>query len=162
MNRRLRLLPELGTAILLCMAGWGSSAAAVQIAIGGYDTVAYFTDAKPVPGRNDINYVWHGAYWYFASVAHRDLFAHDPERYAPQYDGYCALAASGGTEARKETVDPRAWAIVDGKLYLTQNQQALDKWRERERENIKRADRDWPRVQRENVVYNGYPNVKAP
>ena len=68
---------------------WGDEA---RIAIAGYDAVAYFTDAKPVPGRTEFEYAWHDARWQFASSAHRDLFIGNPEHYAPQYDGYCAWA----------------------------------------------------------------------
>jgi YHS domain len=66
---------------------WGEEA---RLSISGYDPVAYFTDGKPVPGSSEFQYVWHDARWRFASAAHRDLFVGDPNRYAPQYDGYCA------------------------------------------------------------------------
>ena len=130
-----------------------------RLAIGGYDAVAYFTDAKPIPGRSDIAYMWHDARWQFASAAHRDLFVKDPEHYAPQYDGYCARGASRGATAHKDTVDPQAWAIVDGKLYLTHSREALAKWQQNARENIQRADRDWPGVEKQATIYDGYPTV---
>jgi len=99
---------------LFGQAAWGDEA---RIAISGYDPVAYFTDGTPVRGASDVEYVWHSARWYFASAAHRDLFISDPEHYAPQYDGFCAMGAAVDKGAHKYTVDPQAWAIVDGKLY---------------------------------------------
>jgi enamine deaminase RidA (YjgF/YER057c/UK114 family) len=79
-------------------------------------------------------------------LAHRDLFAKDPDHYAPQYDGYCAMGASVDEAAHKDTVDPGAWAIVDGKLYLVHNQHWLQVWQEKAEEHIKQADKDWPVV----------------
>jgi len=59
-----------------------------DIAIHGYDTVAYFTEKKAVKGTSDIVHRWKGATWQFASAAHRDMFAVNPEKFAPQYGGY--------------------------------------------------------------------------
>jgi hypothetical protein len=101
-----------------------------RLSISGYDPVAYFTDGKPVPGNPDLEYRWHKLRWRFASSEHRDLFSKDPEHYAPQYDA----------AAHKDTVDPEAWAIVDGKLYLVHNSYWLAKWQEQAKEYIKRAD----------------------
>jgi enamine deaminase RidA (YjgF/YER057c/UK114 family) len=117
-----------------------------RLSISGYDPVAYFTDGKPVPGSSEFEYVWHDARWRFASAAHRDLFVKDPERYAPQYDGYCALGVAW-QQPHKDTVDPNAWAIVDGKLYLNHSPRGLLAWQEKAAENIKRADQNWPTVE---------------
>ena len=114
-----------------------------KLSISGYDPVAYFTDGKPVQGKSEIEYLWHKLRWRFASPAHRDLFAKDPDHYAPQYDGYCAMGASVDAAAHKDTVDPQAWAIVDGKLYLVHNQYWLQVWREKVEANIKQANKDW-------------------
>jgi enamine deaminase RidA (YjgF/YER057c/UK114 family) len=84
--------------------------------------------------------------WRFASGEHRDLFLKDPNRYAPQYDGYCAMGVSNDADAHKDTVDPEAWAIVGGKLYLTHNRYWLEVWREHADELIKRADANWQAV----------------
>lgn len=111
-----------------------------------YDTVAYFTDGKPVQCKPEFEYLWHKLRWRFATGEHRDLFAKDPNRYTPQYDGYCAMGTSGDDAAHKDTVDPEAWAIVDGKLYLTHNQYWLQVWREKADEYIRRADADWHAV----------------
>jgi enamine deaminase RidA (YjgF/YER057c/UK114 family) len=114
-----------------------------KLSISGYDPVSYFTDGKPVQGKAEIEYLWHKLAWRFASPAHRDLFAKDPDHYAPQYDGYCAMGVSNDDAAHKDTVDPEAWAIVDGKLYLVHNQYWLGVWREHSEEYIKRANASW-------------------
>ena len=114
-----------------------------KLSISGYDTVAYFTDGKPVQGKPEFEHLWHKLRWRFASEAHRDLFAKDPDHYAPQYDGYCAMGVSNDDAAHKDTVDPEAWAIVDGKLYLVHNQYWLGIWREHSEEYIKRANASW-------------------
>ena len=117
-----------------------------RVSISGYDPVAYFTDGKPVLGKAEFESVWHKLRWRFASGEHRDLFIKDPQRYAPQYDGYCALGAADQAAAHKDTVDPEAWVIVDGKLYLVHNSYWLEKWREKAKEYIKQADKDWQSV----------------
>jgi enamine deaminase RidA (YjgF/YER057c/UK114 family)/YHS domain-containing protein len=117
-----------------------------KLSISGYDPVAYFTDGKPVQGKSDFEYLWHKSRWRFASSEHRDLFSKDPQHYAPQYDGYCAMGVTNDAAAHKDTVDPEAWAIVDGKLYLVHNSYWLAQWREQAKEYIKRADADWQTV----------------
>ncbi|RUU04380.1 hypothetical protein EOD23_16800 [Mesorhizobium sp. USDA-HM6] len=110
------------------------------IAIRGYDTVAYFTDAKAVKGSDEFSYTWLGATWHFASAKHRDLFASDPVRYAPQYGGYCSDAMVDGFTAN---ANPEAWRIVEGKLYLNASQAALLEWERNTAEEIERADFKW-------------------
>jgi enamine deaminase RidA (YjgF/YER057c/UK114 family) len=117
-----------------------------KLSISGYDPVAYFTDGKPVQGKSEIEYLWHKLRWRFANEAHRNLFAKEPDRYTPQYDGYCALGVSAGEEGHKDTVDPEAWAIVDGKLYLTHMSQGMDDWRQNPADYIKQADANWAAV----------------
>lgn len=90
---------------------WGGDGPAIQ----GYDAVAYFTLGKSTKGSEEFSYEWLGAEWHFVSAEHRDLFAADPTKYAPQHGGYCAVGASGGGTY---TAKPEAWRIVDGKLYL--------------------------------------------
>jgi len=131
---------------LLAPTAWGDE---TRVSISGYDPVAYFADGKPVPGKTEFEYVWHDARWRFANAAHRDLFATDPEHYAPQYDGYCAMGVADVAVfgPHKDTVDPEAWAIVDGKLYLTHTRHTMDRWRPNLAENIKRADENWSSVE---------------
>jgi enamine deaminase RidA (YjgF/YER057c/UK114 family) len=144
------LAPNRGGALLvsLFVALFGSTARGDEprLSISGYDPVAYFTDGRPVQGKPEFEHVWRKMRWRFASGEHRDLFIKDPQRYSPQYDGYCAMGPTNGTAAHKDTVDPEAWTIVDGKLYLVHNKYWLGQWREKAKEYIKRADKDWPAV----------------
>lgn len=112
-------------------------------AIKGYDTVAYFTDGTATRGLAAYTHVWKDTTWYFASAEHRDLFAADPEAYAPQFGGYCAW---GILKDRLVHVDPEAWEIVDGKLYLNLNQKIHDEWAEKMENNIINARRKWPDI----------------
>jgi hypothetical protein len=105
-------------ATLLVGTAWGDEP---RLSISGYDPVAYFTDGKAVQGKPEFEYLWHRLRWRFSSGEHRELFTRNPKQYAPQYDGYCAMGTSNDEEAHKDSVDPEAWAIVDGKLYLTHN-----------------------------------------
>lgn len=88
-----------------------------NVAIKGYDPVSYFTENKAVEGSAQFSYRWLGADWHFASAENRDLFKADPVKYAPQYGGYCADGVSFGTITTN--IDPKAWRIIDGKLYLS-------------------------------------------
>ena len=132
--------------LLLWFVPSAASTEELRLSISGYDPVAYFTEGKPVPGKTEFEYVWHDARWRFASAAHRDLFVKDPEHYAPRYDGYCAMGVAW-QQPHKDTVDPNAWAIVDGKLYLTHTTRSLDAWRQNAADNIKRADVNWSTVE---------------
>ena len=128
---------------LLGPAAWADEP---KLSINGYDPVAYFTDGRPVQGKPDFETSWHKLRWRFASSEHRDLFSRDPQHYAPQYDGYCAMGVTNDAAAHKDTIDPEAWAIVDGKLYLVHSSYWLAEWREHAKEYIKRADADWQAV----------------
>ena len=109
-------------------------------AIKGYDTVAYFNAGKAVKGSESFTFKWHDMTWYFSTRENRGLFAASPEKYAPQYDGYCAWAM---TESRKAITDPEVWKIVDGKLYLNCSAAAYEKWSKDIPGNIKKADANW-------------------
>lgn len=113
-------------------------------AIDGADPVAYFTEGRPVEGKREFSAQWNGASWRFASAANRDLFLADPERYAPQYGGYCAWAVSQGYTASS---DPDNWRIVDGKLYLNYSQSVQKDWEQDIPANITKADANWPKIQ---------------
>ena len=112
-------------------------------AISGTDPVAYFTEGRPVEGSSDFKHDWNGATWRFASAENRDLFAASPEKYAPQYGGYCAWAVSQGYTA---STDPEAWKIVDGKLYLNYSKSVQETWEQDVPGNIATGDRNWPNV----------------
>jgi YHS domain-containing protein len=112
-------------------------------AVSGYDPVAYFTESKPVKGDAKFTYAYAGAEWRFASPENRDKFAANPEKYAPQYGGYCAWAVSEGNTA---SADPLRWKIVNDKLYLNYDADIQKKWEMSIPENIKKADKNWPKV----------------
>lgn len=116
------------------------------VALDGYDPVAYFTEGRPVEGRAELRHEWNGAVWHFSTPEHRDLFAADPAKYAPQYGGYCAWAVSQGYTA---DIDPDAWKIVDGKLYLNYDLEVQKRWEQDVPGNIRKADEQWPRLERE-------------
>ena len=115
-----------------------------HIAIKGYDTVAYFTDAKAVKGSSQFEYVFDDARWWFSNAAHRGMFVADPEHYMPQYGGNCAGATAFGVVVPG---DPTAWTIVDGKLYMVAGKKSLNQWKANSAENIKQANAHWPAIQ---------------
>ena len=113
------------------------------VAIKGADPVAYFTEGRAVEGRAEHSLIWRGAEWRFASAANRALFEGDPERYAPRYGGFCAYAAANGQKAK---IEPEAWSIVDGKLYLNYDRPIRERWNAKQSEYIAAADRNWPAI----------------
>jgi YHS domain-containing protein len=113
------------------------------VALKGYDVVAYFTDAQPVEGSTEFTHAWNGATWRFASAAHRDAFAAAPEKFAPQFGGYCAWAVSRGYTA---PIDPAAWKIVGGKLYLNYSREVQAKWETDVPGHIAKAEANWPKL----------------
>lgn len=94
-------------------------------AILGYDTVAYFTEGKPAKGQDAFAFEWMGAKWKFASQAHLDLFKASPEKYAPQYGGYCAYGVS---QDNLVSIEPDKFKVLDGKLYLNYDASVQAKW----------------------------------
>jgi hypothetical protein len=111
------------------------------LALSGYDPVAYFTAGKAEKGISIFETEWGGTRWRFASATNRDAFVASPEKYAPQYGGYCAYAVSRGYTAR---TDPQAWRIVGDKLYLNYDLKVRDLWEKELPEVITKADRNWP------------------
>jgi YHS domain-containing protein len=111
------------------------------VAVRGTDVVAYVTEGRAVAGSARFAHAWRGATWRFASAAHRDRFAADPERYAPAYGGFCAYAVSEGYTA---PIDPNAWRIVDGRLYLNYDRSVQRRWERDIPGRIARADANWP------------------
>jgi hypothetical protein len=140
-------------AAALAMLAWSASANAGSsintgyfggVAIEGYDTVAYFTDGRATKGSEQFAYDWLGATWLFASAEHRDRFSKQPVNYAPQYGGHCALGTAFGEST--VNIDPEAWSIVDGKLYLQYSKSGREEW-ERDRTNLIAAgDQKWTEV----------------
>ena len=113
------------------------------IAIRGYDPVAYFTLGRPVEGAPEFEYEWRGTTWRFASEEHLDRFAAEPRSYAPRYGGYCAGAMSRGFKA---SIDPEAFAIIDGKLYLAYARPGIEEFEDEADERIPTADANWMRL----------------
>ena len=114
-----------------------------NVAVGGYDPVAYFTDGRPVRGSAEIRTMHQGFEYRFASAAHLAAFRANPARYLPQYGGYCAWAVSQGYTAAG---NPRNWRIVDGKLYLNYNSEIQQRWERDIPGFIRSGDANWPRV----------------
>ncbi|HDM8222797.1 TPA: YHS domain-containing protein [Vibrio campbellii] len=112
-------------------------------AIRCYDPVAYFTQSKPVKGDSDFTYRWNDAKWYFSSAENRDAFVKNPEKFAPQYGGYCAWAVSKGYTAK---IAPNAWNIHDGKLYLNYSKSVQASWKQNIPGNIASGDQNWPKL----------------
>ena len=119
------------------------NASLLRGAIKGYDPVAYFTQGGPAKGRGAHSYEWMDATWYFASAENMELFSGNPEKYAPQYGGYCAYAVSQGYTAK---IDPDAWKIVDDKLYLNFSLKVQKLWEEDIPGHIAKADENWPKI----------------
>lgn len=111
-----------------------------DIAIRGYDPVAYFKPGEAKKGDPSHSCSWHNLTWHFQSEEHRQFFQGNPEKFVPQYNGYCAWAM---TEARKAETDPEVWKIVNGKLYLSCSNAAYEKWSRDIPGNIRKADANW-------------------
>ena len=108
--------------------------------------MAYFNDGAPKGGDARYTHKWNGATWRFASEQHRDLFNADPERYAPQYGGYCAYAmANDGLSPG----DATRWRIVEGKLYLNANAFAQTLWETHVPRRVLDANGRWPTKRQE-------------
>lgn len=101
-------------------------ALAQSVAIKGYDPVAYFEPGHPTKGSDSISYDFDGARYLFSSRKNRELFAKDPERYAPQFSGLCTRNLA---EGRRVEADPTAFVVRDGKLYLFQGQKGVERVR---------------------------------
>lgn len=112
-------------------------------ALNGYDTVAYFTEGKAVEGNERYSLKYKGAVWQFRNASNLKQFNTDPERYVPQYGGYCAWAVGHNYTAKG---DPEAWSIVDNKLYLNYNTSIRKGWLKEKGNLIKQGDRNWPSV----------------
>ena len=116
-------------------------AGASGIALDGYDPVAFFTDKKPVHGDPGIATTYLGATYLFASTEHKNTFEGNPEKYVPQFGGYCAFGASIGALF---PVDVNTWQIRDGKLYLNLNPSILEAFNKDFRGNIAKSEKNWP------------------
>lgn len=112
-------------------------------ALDGYDSVAYFTLGQPVKGEKQFHYKYLDADWFFSSQENLDKFKTKPEKYAPQYGGYCAWAVSQGYTAKG---DPNHWSVHNDKLYLNYNDSIQAKWFDKKDYFIAKGDENWPKV----------------
>jgi len=137
-------------------AGSATPVAPVNIADGvalkGYDPVAYFTSGHPTPGLDSYTYRWAGVPYKFASGDDLALFKAEPVKYLPQYGGYCAYAMALN---RIADIDPKRWAIVEGKLYLNNGYLAQTLWTTNRTEHIASADHNWPLYPKESGATHG-------
>jgi len=114
-----------------------------NVAIKGYDPVAYFTEQRAVKGNENIKHSWLGTEWQFSSESHKALFTANPVKFAPQYGGHCSDGIAYGSTTTN--IDPQAWRIIDGKLYLNYDQGAAVEIEEIEGQ-VDRAEKNWPEI----------------
>lgn len=114
------------------------------VILAGHDAVAYFTENKPVVGNAEYTAVYNDAIYRFSSADNRDLFNRNPEKYAPQYGGFCAY---GLTFGKKFEIDGKAFKIVDGKLYVNKNMDVAKAWNKDVPKHINEANDYWPKIE---------------
>jgi len=117
--------------------------AATRVALKGYDPVSYFTDGRPEKGSSEFTFAFDDTTYWFKSAEHRSLFAADPEHYAPQFDGYCAVQVSRG---HKVEADPEAWTITNGKLYVFSGKPGVPIFQEQPVAIAKKANENWSKL----------------
>lgn len=119
MNRSRAFLHQVVLAFLILLlpsaASFAQNSAPLRVVLKGHDPVAYFTEGRPVMGSAEFKVDWDGERYHFSNAANRDKFAANPERYAPQFAGYCTGSMASGVRAE---ADPEAWIISDGRLYV--------------------------------------------
>ena len=115
-------------------------------AIKGYDPVAFFKDAKQVKGNENISYKWKNATWFFSTEENLKDFQTNPEKYAPQYGGYCAYGASQG---HKAPIQLETWSVVNNKLYFNYNEEVQKLWNKDQQHLIQTADKKWEMIKNE-------------
>jgi len=112
-------------------------------ALRGYDVVAYFISGEPIKGVDSFGVKWNNSTWLFSSLKNLETFNKSPEKYAPQYGGYCAY---GTAEGHKAPTQPDAWAIVNGKLYFNYNKKVKNIWDKNQQGFIEKANKKWPEL----------------
>ena len=119
------------------------------VAIDGYDPVAYFDEQRPVKGVPEFRTEFRGSTFQFRSAAHRDAFDANPTKYAPHYGGYCAYGMAKGYKAK---IDPEAFSVVHGTLYLNYSESVRTRWLSDVPGYIQQANANWPTVQTQTRV----------
>ena len=131
------------------LAGCGTTHATIETSRGeqlmllGYDPVAYFTEGKPVRGKHTITAQTEGRTYYFSSPKNRETFAQSPEKFEPQYGGFCSNGAPYGVKLGS---DPTEFEIRDGRLFIFGDILGHEFWLLDWRRNIERADLLWPKI----------------
>ncbi|GAA4758076.1 MULTISPECIES: YHS domain-containing (seleno)protein [Flavobacterium] len=118
-----------------------------SLAIQGYDPVAYFKMNKALKGKKEFSYVFEGATYHFTTKENIDDFQKTPQKYEPQYGGWCAYAM--GSVGEKVEINPETFKIVDGKLYLFYNaffNNTLKSWNKDEKNLKSKADTNWKKI----------------
>lgn len=145
--RRVFLLSAVSAAVVILNAEFdpadASPPAGRRIALSGYDPVSYFVDGAPQKGAEAHWFAFDDAVYLFRSPEHRAMFAADPERYAPQYAGFCAAGVSKGY---KTEPDPEAWAIVNGKLFVLKYKERVPDFKRDTAGYVDKADANWPKL----------------
>jgi YHS domain-containing protein len=149
-TRRRGLVLFLGLAAMAEAAVAGEFYEKDGVALEGYDPVAYFVEGKPVQGSPAHRAEYKGSAFHFSSPANRDAFAANPEKYAPRYHGFCAFGTARGYKA---AVDPEAFTVVDGKLYLNYDRDVRKQWSADIAGFVAKADANWPEVARQTKVF---------
>lgn len=114
------------------------------VAIQGYDPVSYFVNGKPMKGSQEFSAEFGGATYYFSSMEHQAVFKANPEKYIPQYGGYCAYGLAYGSKA---PVEVDKFSIVDGKLYLNFNGDIQSRWSKDVPGFIAKANKNWQNIE---------------
>jgi YHS domain-containing protein len=114
-----------------------------RVALNGYDPVAYFTDGRPAKGSTEFSASFDGTTYHFKNAQHRALFVADPDRYAPQYKAYCAITIARGA---KMEVDPEAFLIWNGKLYMFAGKPGVAMFQQEAAAIVAKAEAAWPEV----------------
>ena len=119
------------------------------VALHGFDPVAYFTQNKPVKGSPKYTASYEGVTYEFASIQDQAAFEAAPAKYVPQFGGFCAYAVSEGVKA---DIDPHAFAINDGKLYVNYSEEARDAFQADTKGNAEKAEHNWPNVSAQSKI----------
>ena len=142
MSKRIIALAALFLA--LCTTSFSAGAGPqFTVALQGYDAVSYFEGKEPQKGDFMHAVHWNGTTWLFANDERAGRFRENPAKYAPQFDGYCAFAASRGYKAPGEAL---TGVVVDGKLFVNFNHQVKKLWDEDRPGNIRKGDENWPKL----------------
>jgi YHS domain-containing protein len=111
------------------------------VALRGYDPVAWFVESRPRRGNPAFLAEHGGVAWHFASAAHLARFQAGPEAFLPRFGGFCAFGVARGY---KVDIDPEAWHIHEGVLYLNYDRGVQRQWRQDIPGHIARAEANWP------------------